>query len=110
MRSFSLREGLPTITCDRGARELMPGSIIGGRQFQSLADARPVWVRSTHRPSTSTRSRLLCDGQLHRLCQAELKQRFAGNRDLLPLLGSGDSRSRAGTGEHSNPGSLSPSR
>ena len=55
------------------------------------------------------RLRLPSYGQLHRLCQPELEQRFAGNRELLPFLGSGDSRARAGTGECTNPSSLSSS-
>ena len=53
--------------------------------------------------------RLPSDRQFHRLCEPELEQRFAGNRELLPLLGSGDGGSSASTGEHANPSSLSSS-
>jgi hypothetical protein len=43
------------------------------------------------------------------LRELELNQRLTGNRDLLTLLGSCDSRSSAGAGERTNPGTLSSS-
>ena len=107
LQDYSLRaDGLPTVTCDsRPVRQSAFLLFPAGRPKRL-----PIVLCKVRRGVTHARICLPSYWQIHRLRQPELEQRFAGNRKLLPLLGRGDSRSRAGTGEHANSRSLSSSR
>ena len=81
--------GQPNIQIPR--RSSKGGSHLCAPNYCRIAVPKVGWVSvfqwSLRTSLRTARLWLPSDRQLHRLCQPELKQRFARNRELLSLLG-----------------------